>query len=52
MSRITTLKRNIALPIRLVLFSAAEKRYTLCNVTDGGWLNGDGPDARVSSALA
>ena len=51
-SRMTALERDVARPIRLVLFSAADKRYTLCNMTDDGWLNVDGLNVRVASALA
>ena len=40
----TALERDVARSIRLVLFSVADKRYTLCNVADDGWLNVDGLD--------
>ena len=52
MSRITALERDVTRPIRLVLFSVADKCYAFCNVPDDGWLDGDGLDVRVSSALA
>ena len=52
MSGMTALERDVARPIRLVLFSGADKGYTLCNMTDDRWLNVDGLNVRVASALA
>ena len=48
----TTLECDVARPIRLVLFFVPDQRYALCNVADDGWLNVDGLDLRVASALA
>ena len=38
------LERDVACPIRLVLFPFADERDTLCNVANDGWLNFDGLD--------
>ena len=38
------LECDIARPICLELFPLANKRYTLCNVADDGWLDFDGLD--------
>ena len=52
MSRMTVLERDVARPICLVLFSVADKCYTLCNLANDGWLDADGLDVKVASASA
>ena len=39
---VEVLECDVARPIPGVPFSLADKRYTICNVADDGWLNFDG----------
>ena len=39
-----TFECDVARPICLVLFLFADKDYTLCDVTNDGWLDFDGLD--------
>ena len=41
------LECDVARSIRLVLFSVTDKRYTLCDVANDGWLDFDRLDVKL-----